>query len=67
MVTDKDMDIVTSDPTEGYQHHTYPMWIKLMFAGFIIWGLAYSGYFILTGFDSEARFDQRQEQGQTTR
>ena len=49
----------SDDDTEAYQRHGYPFWIKLMFILLIVWGVAYSGYFILTGFDSEALYDKR--------
>ena len=58
----------SDDDTEAFQYHGYPFWIKLMFILIILWGLGYSAYYILTGFDSEAQFEKRQTQsGQMSR
>lgn len=52
-------DDMAQEPTESYQFHDFAGFIKLMFYGLIIWGLCYSAYYLFTGFDSEALFDQR--------
>lgn len=53
-----DPDIQTEDFTEGYQEHSYPLYVKLLFVGLIVWGVIFMGYFLLSGYDSEAEFDR---------
>ncbi len=48
-----------TDPTESFQQNDFAPFLKVMFYGLIIWGLAYSAYFLIIDFDSEARFDKR--------
>ncbi len=41
----------SDDNTEAYQEHGYPFWIKLMFILLIAWGIGYSAYFLINGYD----------------
>ncbi len=50
------------DPTQTYQQDGTPLFITLLFWALIIWGVAYSAYFLAIDFDSEALFDKRSSQ-----
>ena len=56
-----DPHVETQDPTEGYQEHGYPLYLKLLFLVLIVWGVLFSGYYLLTGYNSEAEFDRATE------
>ena len=53
-----DPHVETQDPTESYQSHGYPLYLKLLFVVLIIWGVLFAGYYLMAGYDSEAEFDQ---------
>jgi len=45
------------DRTEDYLDNDIPMLLKLLFAGLIAWGIIFSLWFILGGYNSEKKFD----------
>jgi len=47
------------DMTESYLDNDIPRLLKLFFIGIIIWGVLFSLYFILTGYNSEKRFEEK--------
>ena len=46
------------DITEEYHVHESPLFFKILLWGLVIWGLLYTGWFFVSGWDSEARFDK---------
>ena len=49
----------TEDITEEYQVHESPLYFKILLWGLVIWGILYTGWFFVSGWDSEARFDKK--------
>lgn len=47
------------DITESYLDNDIPRLMKLFFIGIIIWGVLFSLYFILSGYNSEKRFEEK--------
>ena len=56
------------DITEEYQVHESPTIFKVLLWGLVVWGILYCAWFFLSGWDSEAQFDKRQQEtGQVVR
>lgn len=49
------------EPFDGIKdnHKKAPTYFNVLYYGLIIWGLAFSAYFILTGWSSHEEFQQK--------
>lgn len=47
----------------AYYENDMPGLFKLFLVGIVIWGIVFALYFILTGYNSEKRFDAKQLKG----
>lgn len=47
-----------ADITESYQKNDYPLFIKLLFAGLIVWGMGYFCWYVASGWTSEAELER---------